>query len=404
MNNLLFSPPRLHRAAHGEERKVTWLELFYDLVYVAALIQLGNVLSEEISLAGFARFVIVFLPLWWAWTGMTFYMNRFVVDDIPHRLLIYLQIAAITALGISLEGAFGDLTMQFSLAYAAIRLIQVILYVRTWRYEPATRPLTRRYVIGYVIGIALWVLAAFLPMPYAAGLWLLALAIEIGNAFLPGTQALVSLLPPDAEHMRERYGIFMIIVLGESFIKTITDASGTHFTPVIAAFSLLSIFVVFGLWWLYFDDVEAAEIKGHAFAPYVWIYAHLPLAVGITTLGVASKKVFQSLGKEYLKPEYVGLFLGALILYALATALLELALVQPGERRREWRRAAPRLGMAAAMLALLPIGWRISALAFLLIVAAIVLVVVLVDEWPQRLFDKSSDQSNGEPDAEIASS
>lgn len=382
MDNLLFSPPRLHRAAHGEERKVTWLELFYDLVYVAALIQLGNVLSEEIGLTGFARFVIVFLPLWWAWTGMTFYMNRFVVDDVPHRLLIYLQIAAITALGISLEGAFGELTMQFSLAYAAIRLVQVILYVRTWRYEPATRPLTRRYVMGYLIGIALWVLAAFLPMPYAAGLWLLALAIEIGNAFLPGTQALVSLLPPDAEHMRERYGIFMIIVLGESFIKTITDASGTPFTPAIAAFSLLSIFVVFGLWWLYFDDVEAAEIKGHAFAPYAWIYAHLPLAVGITAFGVASKKVFQSVSKESIKSEYMALFLGALILYALATALLELALAQPDERQHEWRRAAPRLGIALALLVLLLTGGHLPPLAFIAVVAAIVLAAVLADEWP----------------------
>ncbi|MEW5872840.1 MAG: low temperature requirement protein A [Chloroflexota bacterium] len=382
MSKTLFSLPRLHRAAHGEERKVTWLELFYDLVYVAVLIQLGNVLSEQISLEGFGRFVILFLPLWWAWTGMTFYMNRFVVNDLPHRLLIYLQITAIAVLGISLEGAFTGLTQQFSLAYAAIRLVQVLLYVRTWKHEPATRPLTQRYVTGYLVGIALWVVAGFLPMPYAAGLWLLALAIEIGNAFLPGTRALVSLLPPDAEHMRERYGIFIIIVLGESFIKTITNASGTAISLEILVFSLLAIFVVFGLWWLYFDDVEAAEIKHRLFAPYVWIYAHLPLSLGITAFGVASKKIFASAGEDHLKSGYVVLYCGALILFALASAALELALEQEHERKKDWRRAGWRLGMAAAMAGLMLFGASLGALGFIAVVAAIVLVVVALDEWP----------------------
>lgn len=381
MSNTLFSPPRLHRAAHGEERKVTWLELFYDLVYVAVLIQLGNVLSEEISLESFGRFVILFLPLWWAWTGMTFYMNRFVVDDVPHRLLIYLQITAIAILGFSLEGAFTNLTLQFSLAYAAIRLVQVLLYLRTWKHEPVTRPLTQRYIAGYLIGIALWVSAGFLPMPSAAVLWLLALAIEVGNAFLPGTRALVSLLPPDAEHMRERYGIFIIIVLGESFIKTITNASGAVITPPVLVFSLLAIFVVFGLWWLYFDDVEAAEIKDRHFAPYAWVYAHLPLSLGITAFGVASKKLFASIGEPHLKLEYVILYCGALILFALASALLELSLVQQDPRQQDRRRAAWRLLMAGLMAALMVFGSSLSSLGFIAIAAAIMLLVVAADEW-----------------------
>ena len=87
MTGKLRHPPRLHRASAGaHERKITWLELFYDLVYVATLIQIGNALSEDITLNGFLRFAIVFIPVWWAWTGITFYMNRFVVDDLWHRL------------------------------------------------------------------------------------------------------------------------------------------------------------------------------------------------------------------------------------------------------------------------------------------------------------------------------
>ncbi len=380
--HLLFAPPRLHRAAHGEERKVTWLELFYDLVYVATLIQLGNLLSEDISVGGVMRFIILFVPIWWAWTGITFYMNRFVVDDVWHRSLIYLQIAAIAFLGISLEGAFGGLTTQFALSYAAIRLVQVVLYVRTWRYEPGTRPLTRRYVAGYLIGIALWLVSAFLPMPYPVVFWLVALAVEIGNAFTPRTRALVSLLPPDSAHMRERYGIFVMIVLGESFIKTITNASGIHITIEIVAFSLLNIFVVFGLWWLYFDDIEASRIKARSFAPYAWIYAHLPLALGITAFGVASKKVFQSVEHaSVVKLEYGVLFCGALILYALAVALLEATTEQPGGAENNRQRVAWRLGVALVLAVLLPLAGAMNALVFIAVVAAVFLAVIVADEW-----------------------
>ena len=131
MNNTLFQPPMLHTTyaqLFGPERRVTWLELFYDLVYVATFIQLGNALSEDISWTGFLRFVALFIPIWWSWTGITFYFNRFVVDDIWHRILIFSQIFFIVILGISVQGAFSDLAAQFVLAYVGVRLILILLY------------------------------------------------------------------------------------------------------------------------------------------------------------------------------------------------------------------------------------------------------------------------------------
>jgi len=366
----LTAPPRLHRHAHGETRKVTWLELFYDLVYVAVLIQLGNVLSEDVSWAGVLRFAVVFAPIWWAWTGITFYMNRFVVDDLWHRLLIYLQIVAIAVLGISVEQAFGTLTMQFALAYAAIRLILVLLYVRTWRSEPATRPLTQRYVVGYVVGIALWVISAFVPAPWAALLWMAALIVEIGNVFTPRTRALQTLLPPDPHHMRERYGIFVIIVLGESFIKTITSASGLALNPEILAFSLLGIFVVVALWWLYFNDVETTVIKPSHWAPYVWIYAHLPLTMGLTAFGVGAKKLFQSAGDDHVKVGYLALYCGALAVYALALMLVELATTPEGKPSVRWRGIIPAV-VAVSMALTFVLGQELAPLPFVAIVAGL---------------------------------
>lgn len=380
--NPLIAPPRLNRTSNSHDRKVTWLELFYDLVYVATLIQLGNTLSEDISLTGFLRFAVLFAPIWWAWTGITFYTNRFIADDLWHRGLILLQIVAIFFLAISVDGAFGDLTSQFAWSYAAIRFIQVLLYIRTWRHEPATKPLTQRYVTSYLVGISLWVVSAFLTMPYAVWLWLAALLIEIGMAVSRRTRSLVSLLPPDVHHMRERYGIFVIIVLGESFIKTITAFAGTPITFLTLVFSLLSILVVFGLWWLYFSNLEGSIIKDRIWAPFMWVYAHLPLAMGITAFGVASKKLFQAVGEDHIKSNYLILFCTALILYTLAMALIEAALSHEEKPLNSKLRLLSRGGMVMALIFLVLIGGSIGSITLMGIVATGCAALILIDEIP----------------------
>jgi low temperature requirement protein LtrA len=383
MVHKIWRPPRLHQVSSlEEERKVTWLELFYDLVYVATLIQLGNVLSEEVTLAGFGQFAIVFVPIWWAWTGVTFYMNRFVVDDIWHRLLIFGQMCAIAWLGVSVEGAFGELAGQFALAYAAIRLVLVLLYLRTWRHAPATKPLTRRYVAAHLSGIVLWFVSAFLPAPVNYILWLAALGIEIGHVFLPKTRQLQMLLPPDPHHMIERYGIFTIIVLGESFIKTITAASGSVINVEALLFSLFGIGIVFGLWWLYYNDSEESSLKPAHWAPYVWIYAHLPLTIGLTAFGVASKKLFLSVGEDQLKYSYILLYCAALILVGLALFLINHATTRPGSSVTPGRRGLWRMGMVFAFALLALFGSQLSALTFVILAAAILAVQITADVWP----------------------
>ncbi len=381
-SNTLIVPPRLHRVNNSHDRKVTWLELFYDLVYVATLIQLGNTLSEDVSLTGFLRFAFLFAPIWWAWTGITFYMNRFIADDLWHRLLILSQIVAIFFLAISVDGAFHDLTAQFAWSYAAIRLIQMLLYVRTWRYEPATKPLTQRYVASYLVGISLWIISTFLTMPYAVWLWLAALLFEISIALSIRTRSLVSLLPPDVHHMRERYGIFVIIVLGESFIKTITAFAGTQITFKMLIFSVLSILVVFGLWWLYFSNLEGSKIKGKKWAPFTWVYAHLPLAMGITAFGVASKKLFQAVGEDHLKENYLILFLTALIMFTIAMALIETALSHAEKPLNSKNRLILRGGLVLVLVLLMVVGGELGSIVLMGLVAAGFVAMIMFEELP----------------------
>lgn len=105
----------------GHERKVGWLELFYDLVYVAALVQLGSVLAARVSGMGVLAFAGLMVPLWFTWTGFTFFNNRFLVDDAVHRLLVFGQMLAIAAVAVSVPNVVDGRVQTFAVAYALAR-------------------------------------------------------------------------------------------------------------------------------------------------------------------------------------------------------------------------------------------------------------------------------------------
>ena len=254
---------------HHEERKVTWIELFYDLVYVATAIQLGNLLSKDVSLLGFVKFAALFIPIWWAWTGITFFVTRFVVDDVWHRLLLFAQMASIAALALSIDGVFGDLYQQFVFAYVIARLILVMLYVRASLAVPTARPLAAGYALGFSLGAALWLASAFVPAPARYGLWAAGLIVEFATPLSPAMRRWQARFPPDVEHVAERYGVFTLIVLGESFVKVIDGLAGTHLTIDLVLMGLVAVGLAASLWWLYFDDVGGARVQHRGLGTYV---------------------------------------------------------------------------------------------------------------------------------------
>lgn len=101
MPNGWFHKPHLHTPSAHTEHKVARLELFYDLIYVATIIQLGNALSHHVGLGGVLVFFALFVPLWYTWTGFTFYSNRFMVDDGLHRGRVFIQMFAVDAMAVS---------------------------------------------------------------------------------------------------------------------------------------------------------------------------------------------------------------------------------------------------------------------------------------------------------------
>lgn len=357
---------RLHRP-DGEERKIGWLELFYDLIYVATIIQLGDLLARDATPRGALLFVCLFVPVWWSWTGMMFYFNRFVADDSWHRVLVFAQMLAIAHLGISVTGVIGETSAAFALAYFAIRTILVAFYARAYRAVSAARPLIGRYAVGFSLAAGVWLLSAFVPPPYRFALWGLGLAVEFYVTLSAGSRRLQHLLPPDPPHFAERYGLFTIIVLGESFIKVVGGLAGASVGVDALVLSGLGLALAACVWWLYFDHTHVAVLRSTPTARYVWIYGHLPLTVGITALGVGLKQLTLLPLAEPASDSARWLVGGAVALCLAALAALDS--VGAGARRRDVRSAvAARLAAAGLVVAITGFGTGAPAGLFALVI------------------------------------
>ncbi|MEL6151059.1 MAG: low temperature requirement protein A, partial [Chloroflexota bacterium] len=326
----LFIRPRYFRDVifhRHTDRAIGWLELFYDLVYVATLIQIGNFLSDNLTLLGFGQFIVMMFVVWWAWTGETLYQNRFVADDWLHRLLIFIQIAGVAVIGLSVSEAFGDLSVQFTVGYVMVRSIMIVLYIRTYVTHPESQAQSVNYMIGFGGGIAIWLGALFIPAAYHWVAWLVAIAFEIvffaRSSLRPGPNP----WSIDVHHGVERFGIFTIIVLGEAFVKVLDDAQGTALALPQILFGIAGLVVLYAMWWLYFSDTADDTFdEVSANKTISWGYGHLLLAVGLVSFGVAVKKLFSSTisyAGEPVTEEYRLLFTVAIALFLVALALID---------------------------------------------------------------------------------
>ena len=292
----LILPPRL-RSEHGLEagRRVTWLELFFDLVFVAAVAQVGTHLRDDYSLGGLLRFSFLFLLIWWAWLGHTTFSTRFDTDDLVQRALTWLQMFLVAVMAINATGALDSRdSAGFAAAYSVMRFILVVQYIRARRIRQA-RALTMRYAASCGVAAALWLVSALVPAPERFWIWALALAIDVLTPLVT-TRHLVS-VPHDAAHLPERYGLFSIILLGESMVAVMTGMGRQEYwSPGAAASAILGMALVFTIWWWYFDGVEAVGERTirstrDAVRFHVWSYAHLPLYLAIAVAGVGVEHV-----------------------------------------------------------------------------------------------------------------
>lgn len=276
---------RLRYVAGRDGRKVTWLELFFDLVFAAAVAEVASPLREDYSPSGLLRFGILFVLIWWAWTGHAVFSTRFDTDDLIQRGLTLLQMFGVAIMAANASDALDSRSSAgFAAAYAILRFVLVFQYSRARQVEQA-RTLASAYLTGHGIAAALWLASSLVPAPERYWIWGMAFAVDLGTPWAAVRHSVA--VPPDAAHLPERFGLFTIILLGESVIAVMHGIEHQeHWSVPAASSASTGMAVAFAIWWWYFDRAEATShrpvrSRRDAIRLQIWSYAHLPLYLAL---------------------------------------------------------------------------------------------------------------------------
>jgi low temperature requirement protein LtrA len=350
MNVMTRAPIRL-RSHHHIEKPVSWLELFFDLVFVAAVAQVGTPLGHDYTFAGLVRFAFLFFLIWWAWLGHSMFNTRFLVDDSVQRILTLVQIFATAVMAANARDALSSRdSAGFAAAYAVVRLVLAGQYLRVARIT-AARSLAIAHATGFGFAALIWVGAAFMPTPLRFWLWAFAFLIDVLTPALSAHRS--HQLPPDATHLPERFGLFTIILLGESVMAIMRGIESQENWPPQAALSaIFGLCIVFAYWWWYFDHSGAAEERRfqtprHTVAFQAWLYVHFPLYLSIAVAGIGVEHIISLHPGERFSGE-------GIVLLACATCTLMISLVVIARASDRQSRGNIGISLTLPLLALLP--------------------------------------------------
>jgi low temperature requirement protein LtrA len=380
------------RATDEEHRVSSPLELLFDLTFVVAIAalttQLGHGIAAGHVLGDLAPFLQVFFAIWWAWMNFTWFASSYDTDDVPYRLLTMVQMAGVLVLAAGVPRAFGENDFRaVTLGYLIMRIGLVALWVRAGVEDPESRRTAFRYAAGISVVQVAWLVRLALAET----------GVLPGASLVPvfvGLAVLELAVPPWAErtrstnwhphHIAERYGLFTIILLGESVLAASTGvqasfAEGGLGGPFVAI-AVGGLALLFGLWWLYFLEPSGrglADNRGHS---YLWGYGHYGIFAALAALGAGLEVAVEQTGHHlevsavvvaYAVAVPVGVFL--VLLWAVHAPIVPRPVIWPAG-----------ILTAALVVLLLPftVGW--VGLAGVVVAIAVVVALVIVATLASR--------------------
>ncbi|MCY1137030.1 low temperature requirement protein A [Actinoplanes sp. Pm04-4] len=274
------------RAADEPHRASTPLELFFDLCFVVAVAQavgpLHHAVADGHALTGLANYLSVFFAIWWAWLNFSWFASAYDTDDVLYRVMTLVQVAGALVLAAGLTRAFDDGDFRVdTIGYVVMRLALVAQWLRAARSDRQRRPTALRYATGIVAVQVLWLLRLLIDaesgwfLPSVLVLIALELAVPVWAEHAPGGPTTFH-----PRHIAERYGLFTIIVLGESVASTVE-----RFRDGEVAAAVSGLVIVFSLWWLYFNR-PAHELLDSLRHSLLWGYGHFFILAAAAAVGI----------------------------------------------------------------------------------------------------------------------
>jgi low temperature requirement protein LtrA len=374
----------------SEEARVTPIELFFDLVFVFAITQVTALMADDLTGRGVVRGLLVLALLWWCWVGFAWLGNVVRADEGLGRVAMFGAMAAMFVLALSVPEAFHDLPgglngpVVLALAYLAVRLLHLAVFWLASGRDPGLRRQLVRFVPSLVGGTALLLVASQLEGRGQTTAWAAALVADYLGTILAGASGwrLYS-----AAHFAERHGLIVIIALGESIVAIGLGVGHLPISGPIVSASVLGLTLAGCLWWVYFDVVSLIaeralrRSEGEArvrLARDAYSYLHLPIVAGIVLLALGLKEVQAFVGgvdghslSDALPALPLAAMYGGVALFLLA----HVAFTYRAERLVKVQRVA----VALALLAVIPIAARLSALGALALLTAIMVAMIAAE-------------------------
>jgi low temperature requirement protein LtrA len=363
------------------ERRTSYLELFFDLVFVFAITQVATLIVSQPTAGGFARSALVLALIWWAWSGFAWMTNAIDIESEGVRLTFLLVTAGSFFMALAVPHAYADEGAWFAVPYVAVRVVNVALYVWGLRADAAHQ--------RAMFKLAPW----FLTSPFVAlagglandtnvrtTLWVVSLTIDVAGAFAVRRSG----FRVQPSHFAERYALFVIIALGESVVAIGVGAADQPRDGTFAAAVLVAFAGTAALWWAYFDFTAIAVERALRFrseeerpelARDLFTFFHYFQVLGIIFFAVALKKTLEHPLDPLSGAGRAALALGG-SLPLLATVL--------GRFRVTGHVARERVtGIAAIVVVALALT-RVDAMVVLLLVDALLVATIVAETFRLR--------------------
>ena len=305
-----------------EEKKVTWLELFYDLLFVAAVTAATHVLLHvedgQIHAEYLVKFVLIFIPIWWAWVGQTIFVNRFGKDLFHQRIFLILLMFFVLIMTSSLSADFDPYYLSFLIGYIGLRVVTAIQYLVVQRIEEGDRKKAALFLGRYFwIGIVISLLSVFFDSWIRYAVLYFGILIDIIVPLL-GRKCLEK-VPTNTAHLLERFGLFSIILFGEALVSTLVVIQPKQGNWDSISFAIISFILIISMWWQYFDNMEKKLDKSRQTSGQIIIYGHLFILMSLSMVAASIRLLF--LHEVYYSFILYFVF-GSVLLYFLSTTIV----------------------------------------------------------------------------------
>jgi len=248
---------------HFQERRISWLELFYDLIYVIAISRITHHLAMHISFEGFLQYACLFFLIFWGWLNGSLYYDIHGSEGLRTRLMTLWQVMIIAALAVTIDQPSPTAYVNTTIVFMIMQLYITYLWWSVGLYDRSHRRYNRPYTILFLLALALMVLSLFVPRPWVKLIAIIVIVCNYTPPFIAHRLLRKSSLNLSlSSSMAERLGLFTIIVFGEvvlGVVNGISKVNDLNFSTWLNFALALSI--VFALWWIFFAMTSNRNAK-----------------------------------------------------------------------------------------------------------------------------------------------